>query len=159
MSTEPLLQQSKPDSADTRNQNEDPITHEPGAHPVSTGVGAAGGGATGAAIGLAMGGPVGGVIGAVVGALAGGFAGKAVGEAVEPTQENESWPGEAAALRAENARTDARANTDSGAAFTDPAARHEAIALRAWSYYELDGKVDGHDLEHWLRSERELVGE
>ena len=36
----------------TTDANRDPITGAPGAHPVGTGVGAAGGGAAGAAIGL-----------------------------------------------------------------------------------------------------------
>lgn len=48
-----------------RDENRDPITGEPGSHPVGTGVGAAGAGLAGAAAGMAVGGPVGGVIGAV----------------------------------------------------------------------------------------------
>lgn len=71
--------------------NRDPITGEPGSHPVGTGVGAAGAGAAGAAIGMAVGGPVGGVIGAVVGSVAGGYAGKAAGEAIDPTAEDTYW--------------------------------------------------------------------
>ncbi|MEO6182355.1 MAG: hypothetical protein ABIP71_04520 [Verrucomicrobiota bacterium] len=71
--------------------NRDPITGEPGSHPVGTGVGAAGAGAAGAAIGMAVGGPVGGVIGAVVGSVAGGYAGKAAGEAFDPTREDAYW--------------------------------------------------------------------
>lgn len=50
--------------------NLDPITGEPGSHPIGTGVGAAGGALTGAAIG-AVAGPVGAAAGAVVGAIAG----------------------------------------------------------------------------------------
>ncbi|MES2571719.1 MAG: hypothetical protein V4710_16905, partial [Verrucomicrobiota bacterium] len=42
-----------------RDLNRDPITGEPGSHPVATGAGAAGGGAAGAAIGTAVAGPVG----------------------------------------------------------------------------------------------------
>src|SRR6478736_5923630 len=71
--------------------NPDPITGEPGSHPVGTGVGAAGGGATGAAIGTAVGGPIGGAVGAVIGAIAGGLAGKGVAEAVDPTAEDAYW--------------------------------------------------------------------
>ncbi len=41
--------------------NADPITGEPGAHPVGTGLGAVGGAATGATVG-ALGGPVGAVV-------------------------------------------------------------------------------------------------
>ena len=65
--------------------NRDPITGEPGAHPVGTGVGAAAGGiAAGAAVG-SVAGPVGTVVGAAVGAVAGGLAGKGVAEKVDPT--------------------------------------------------------------------------
>jgi phage tail tape-measure protein len=70
--------------------NPDPITDEPGSHPVGTGVGAAGGGAAGAAVG-AMGGPVGAVVGAAIGAVAGGLAGKGVAEAIDPTVEDAYW--------------------------------------------------------------------
>ena len=53
--------------------NADPITGEPGAHPVGTGLGAVGGAATGATVG-ALGGPVGAVVGGAVGAVVGGLA-------------------------------------------------------------------------------------
>jgi len=69
----------------------DPITGEPGAHPVGTGVGAVGGGAAGAAIGGAVGGPVGAMIGAAVGGVAGGLAGKGIAESVNPTEEDAYW--------------------------------------------------------------------
>ena len=72
-------------------RNEDPITGEPGSHPVATGVGAMGGGAAGAAIGTAVGGPVGTAVGAVIGAVAGGIGGHAAGEAVDPTAEDAYW--------------------------------------------------------------------
>lgn len=71
--------------------NRDPISGEPGAHPVGTGLGAAGAGAAGAAIGGAIGGPVGAVAGAVVGAVAGGLAGKGVAESIDPTVEDTYW--------------------------------------------------------------------
>lgn len=70
--------------------NRDPISGEPGAHPVGVGVGAAGAGAAGAAIG-SVAGPAGTVIGAIVGAVAGGLAGKGVAEAVDPTAEDAYW--------------------------------------------------------------------
>ena len=67
--------------------NRDPITGEPGAHPVGTGLGtAAGGAAAGAAAGLAAG-PVGAAVGAVVGGVAGGLAGKGIAESINPTVE------------------------------------------------------------------------
>lgn len=71
--------------------NPDPITGEPGAHPVGTGVGAAGAGTVGAALGGAVGGPVGAVVGAVIGSVGGGLIGKNVAEGVNPTVENEYW--------------------------------------------------------------------
>src|SRR3954468_14331864 len=71
-------------------ENRDPITGEPGAHPIGTGVGAAAGGATGAAIG-AVGGPAGAAVGLVAGAVVGGLAGKAGGESVNPTVEDAYW--------------------------------------------------------------------
>lgn len=71
--------------------NLDPITKEPGSHPVGTGLGAAAGGAAaGAAAGIVAG-PVGAVAGAVVGAVAGGLGGKAVAEGVNPTAEEAYW--------------------------------------------------------------------
>jgi hypothetical protein len=71
--------------------NLDPLSGEPGAHPVGTGVGAAGAGAVGAAIGGAIGGPVGAVVGAVVGSVGGGLAGKEVAERIDPTVEDAYW--------------------------------------------------------------------
>ncbi len=79
-----------PTTPTSKDTNPDPITGEPGSHPIGTGVGAAGGGATGAAIG-AVGGPVGMAVGAVIGAVAGGLAGKGVAELVDPTAENAYW--------------------------------------------------------------------
>ncbi|MEO0457234.1 MAG: hypothetical protein AAF152_11740 [Cyanobacteria bacterium P01_A01_bin.114] len=71
--------------------NPDPITGEHGAHPVGTGVGAAGVGAAATVVGGAVGGPVGAVVGAVVGSVAGGLAGKGVAEKIDPTVEDEYW--------------------------------------------------------------------
>jgi uncharacterized protein (TIGR02284 family) len=73
-----------------RDLNRDPITDEPGAHPIGTGLGATGGAVAGAAAG-AIGGPVGAAVGGVVGAVVGGLAGKAAGEAVNPTAEEAFW--------------------------------------------------------------------
>ncbi len=62
----------------------DPITGEPGAHPVGVGVGALSAGAAGAAIGM-IGGPIGMLVGATIGAIAGGLAGHEVASApVDP---------------------------------------------------------------------------
>jgi len=77
-------------AADDRDLNRDPITDEPGAHPLGTGVGATGGAVAGAAAG-AIGGPVGMAVGGVIGAVVGGLAGKAAAEAVNPTAEEAHW--------------------------------------------------------------------
>ena len=75
-------------------ENLDPITGEPGAHPVGTGLGAlACGAAAGAAVGTVVG-PLGTAVGAAVGAIVGGMAGKAVAEAVDPTAEHAYWEAE-----------------------------------------------------------------
>lgn len=78
---------------DNRNldANRDPITGEPGAHPVGTGLGAiAGGAAAGAATGTVAG-PIGTLVGAAIGAVVGGLAGKGVAEAIDPTRERAYW--------------------------------------------------------------------
>lgn len=72
-------------------RNEDPVTGEPGSHPVGAGLGAAVGGAAAGAVAGAVGGPVGAVVGAVVGGVAGGLGGKAVAENIDPTVETEYW--------------------------------------------------------------------
>ncbi|NES97400.1 MAG: hypothetical protein F6K32_19700 [Desertifilum sp. SIO1I2] len=71
--------------------NPDPISGEPGSHPVGTGVGAAGLGAVGAALGGVIAGPVGAVVGAAGGAVAGGLMGKGIAESVDPTVEDAYW--------------------------------------------------------------------
>jgi uncharacterized protein YjbJ (UPF0337 family) len=70
--------------------NPDPITGEPGAHPVGVAGGASGGALAGAAIG-AVGGPIGAAVGGAIGAVAGGLAGKGVAESVNPTEEDAYW--------------------------------------------------------------------
>ena len=77
-------------AAEDKDLNRDPITDEPGAHPVGTGIGATGGAVAGAAAG-SIGGPVGVAVGGVVGAVVGGLAGKAAAEAVNPTAEEAHW--------------------------------------------------------------------
>ena len=86
---------SASEAATGTRSNPDPITGEPGSHPVGTGVGALGAGAAGLAIGGAIGGPVGApvgaVIGGIVGAVGGGYAGKGIAESINPTEEDEHW--------------------------------------------------------------------
>lgn len=74
-----------------KHANRDPISGEPGSHPVGTGLGSVGAAAAGAAVGAAIGGPVGAVVGAVAGAVAGGAAGHAAGEKLDPTVEAAYW--------------------------------------------------------------------
>ncbi len=74
--------------------NRDPMSGEPGAHPVGVGSGATGGGIAGAVIGAAVGGPIGAGVGVVVGAFAGGLAGKTAAEALNPTAEHVFWRSE-----------------------------------------------------------------
>ena len=66
--------------------NRDPITNEPGSHPIGTAAGSTAGAATGAVIGSAAG-PAGTIVGGVIGAVAGGLAGHAAAEKVNPTSE------------------------------------------------------------------------
>src|SRR5215475_4910003 len=74
----------------TGSRNADPITDEPGAHPIEAGIGAAvAGTASGVAVG-AVAGPVAAAVGAAVGAVAGGYAGKGLGEMIDPTTED-NW--------------------------------------------------------------------
>ena len=78
------------ESADSNPAHLDPISLEPGSHPVATGLGAAGGGLAGAAAGAVLG-PVGALVGAAVGAVMGGLSGKGLGELIDPTREDEYW--------------------------------------------------------------------
>lgn len=79
--------------------NRDPLSGEPGAHPVGTGLGAAAGGAaagaaTGAVIGTVagpLGTAIGTAIGTAVGGVIGGYAGKGIAESVNPTAEDAYW--------------------------------------------------------------------
>jgi hypothetical protein len=81
---------AKTDDLEQRDANRDPITKEPGSHPVGTGIGAAVAGTAGTAIG-AMAGPIGAVAGAVIGSAIGGAAGHGIGEAIDPTVEDTYW--------------------------------------------------------------------
>lgn len=69
----------------------DPISHEPGAHPVGTGLGAVVGGAATGFAGGVLAGPIGAVVGLIAGAIAGGIGGKVAAEALDPTEEETFW--------------------------------------------------------------------
>ncbi len=72
-------------------RNEDPISGEPGAHVLGTGVGTAIGGAAAGALAGTVAGPIGAVVGAVIGGVAGGLGGKAASESINPTSESAYW--------------------------------------------------------------------
>jgi hypothetical protein len=76
---------------DARDENPDPITGEPGSHPVGVAAGGSGGAAAGATLGAAVGGPIGAAVGGMVGAVAGGVVGKSAAEVLSPTVEEEYW--------------------------------------------------------------------
>ncbi|MFO0958358.1 MAG: glycine zipper domain-containing protein, partial [Isosphaeraceae bacterium] len=112
--------EKKADLPPRGDRNPDPITDQPGSHPIETGIGAA---AAGAAAGMAVGtvaGPIGTAIGAAAGAVVGGLAGKSVGEMIDPTTED-TW------LRD---NYDSRPYAKSGASFESyhPAYRYGAEA-------------------------------
>ncbi len=71
--------------------NRDPITGEPGSHPVGTGLGAVAGGMVAGAAAGTVAGPLGTLAGAAVGAVVGGLAGKGVAEMIDPTAEDAYW--------------------------------------------------------------------
>ena len=75
----------------TSNQNLDPLSGEPGAHPIGTGMGAGVGAVVAAAVAGSVVGPVGTVIGMAIGAALGGLAGKGVAESIDPTAEDAYW--------------------------------------------------------------------
>jgi hypothetical protein len=70
--------------------NRDPMTGEPGAHPVGVGIGSAGGATIGAVVG-SIAGPVGTAVGAAIGGVAGGLTGKGLAEGANPTVEDAFW--------------------------------------------------------------------
>lgn len=76
---------------DANPTNRDPLSGEPGAHPVGTGTGSAAGAAAGAAVGGVIAGPVGAVLGGAIGAVAGGQVGHSAAEELNPTVEGAYW--------------------------------------------------------------------
>lgn len=150
----------------TPQTNEDPISHEHGAHPVATGIGAAGGGMAGGALGLAIGGPIGGAIGAVIGALAGGLGGSAAGEAIEPTIEASdplvfrgSDPSHGVSAGAAAAGEDSEEPVPWHEVIPSGLPSYEEIAVSAYYRYEQEGRPEGQSLRHWLAAEESLRSE
>ncbi len=72
-------------------KNADPITGEPGAHPIGASVGAVGGSVAGAALGAVIGGPIGAAVGTVVGGIAVAYGAHGVAEAMNPTIDEEKY--------------------------------------------------------------------
>ena len=115
--------------------NLDPITKEPGAHPLGTGLGAAVGGAAAGAIAGALAGPAGSLVGAVVGAVAGGLGGKAMAESANPTADEAYWE---TAYEAEPYYEKGRSYQDYAPAYRlGHAARH----ANSGSYDEFEGRL------------------
>ena len=83
MSKHDHLEDAKKAEADAANR--DPITGEPGSHPVGTTVGATLAGAAGTIVGAGLGGPLGAVVGASLGVAAGAAMGHNAAEAANPT--------------------------------------------------------------------------
>lgn len=79
------------DKAMTSNENRDPLSGEPGAHPIGTGMGASVGAVVAGAVAGSVVGPLGTVIGMAIGATLGGLAGKGLAESVDPTAEDAYW--------------------------------------------------------------------
>ena len=134
--------------------NADPITGEPGSHPIGTGIGGVGGAAAGAAIGT-MAGPLGTLIGGAIGAIVGGGLGHAAAEAIDPTREEAYW-------RAEHANADYyreghdfdrdlhpayavgyanRARYPAGARFED----HESDLERSWHEVKGESRLEWNE--------------
>jgi hypothetical protein len=80
-------------------------------------------------------GPVGAVIGGLIGAVFGGVGGSALAEAITPPNESPIY----VPLRI--------------------TPTHQETAERAQKYFEERGSVDGHDLDDWIRAERDLIHE
>ena len=160
------------DHIDRGDANRDPITKEPGAHPIGTGAGAAGAGAAGAAIGGAVGGPVGAVVGGAVGAVAGGLAGKSAAERINPTVEDTFWR--------ENYSTRPYVTADRGYEHYQPAYRYgwesypkfegrkydevEPELQRGWDSFRGDSRLTWDEAKSatrdaWHRVERAIPGD
>ena len=77
--------------SDFNDANRDPLTNEPGAHPVGTGLGAALGGAAAGAAAGAFGGPVGAAIGGVARGCGRRPGWQGGCRAVNPTEEDAYW--------------------------------------------------------------------
>ena len=139
-----LTSQKKVDLPPKGARNADPISDQPGSHPIETGIGAA---VAGAASGMAVGavaGPVAAAVGAAIGAVAGGLAGKGIGEYIDPTTED-NW------LR-DNFKSFTYPEEDENFETYEHAYRHGGIAEAKYGDRGWDCIVD--DVEQdWAKSE------
>ena len=160
------------DAVKKTDANRDPISGAPGAHPIGTGVGAAGAGTTGAVIGGVVGGPVGAAVGGAIGAVVGGLAGKGVAEAVNPTVEDAYWrtnyatrPYVAADRAYEHYQPAYRYGWESRTAFRDrPWNEAEGDLERGWDKFKGTSRLTWAEAKDatkdaWHRVERAVPGD
>ena len=141
--------------------NPDPISGSAGAHPLGTGIGAAGGAAAGASLG-AVAGPFGAAVGTLVGAVAGGLAGKGAAEAIHPTD-----PGHYAEAADPHLEDDYWRRNYALRPYVTPGATYETYRMAyqfGWeSYRRYRGRpfadVEGNLRRDWERIDREMSWE
>jgi hypothetical protein len=139
------------ESLKDRHLNRDPLTGEPGSHPIGTGVGAAGGAAAGAALG-AVAGPVGLAVGGAIGAIAGGLAGKSVAETIDPTVEETYWREN---FRQEPYYTEGKDFADYGPAYQMSVQRYQSDSQFEEHELSMEGDWEtakGASTLHWLQA-------
>jgi hypothetical protein len=137
-------------SQDQGETNLDPISGKPGAHPIGTGLGAAGAGSFATVIGGVVGGPVGAVVGAVVGSVVGGLAGKGTAEIINPTLEDNLWrknyatrPYVDQGLRFEEYQLAYRLGYQSYSRYGHTGEKFEQVELQLEREYEIASKDSG----------------
>jgi hypothetical protein len=157
---------SKKNVPEVKDENRDPISGEPGAHPIGTGLGAAGVGAAAVAAGSAVAGPVGAAVGAVVGAVAGGLGGKAIAESIDPTAEDAYWiekhrtrPYHDKSLDYEHYRPAYRYGWESRSLYGDKTWDEIESELEGgWAERRGNSRLDWKDARHASRDAWERVG-
>ena len=134
--------------ASSNDFNLDPITREPGAHPVGTGVGAALGGAAAGAMMGTLAGPAGALVGAVAGAVAGGLGGKAAAESINPTAEEAYWA----------SSYEQEPYYEAGRPFTDYAPAYRLGSSARAQYRGTFDEAEDHLITHWeAQKDRSLL--
>ncbi len=153
--------------------NADPLTGEPGAHPVGVGLGAAGTALVGAAIG-ALAGPLGVIAGTTLGAVAGGLLGKEAAESANPTAEAAADPAlEPPPLpeSSENLAPDRNLAAPATESLSEGFSPESGTVIARDSYPEADVRADayqrylhrrehglpGDELSDWLAAEKQVL--